>query len=175
MKLKFFSFTFLLIGFSLSLSAQIPEEDEATSRVTTTSGEVRPAQVFSYSDLAWEEPSIAFKQVDKKPLFPGCDTDGLEEEELRECSEKALLKYVYDNLEYPEEARLNAIEGHIVVSFTIGKDGTVSNPVVIHDIGGGCAEEGLRIVNAMPRWRPGISDGRMVSTRFNLPIKFEPK
>jgi len=59
-----------------------------------------------------------------------------------------------------------------VVSFVVNKEGIVCDPVILRDIGYGCDEESIRIVNLMPRWTPGYKDGHSVNVRYNLPIKF---
>ena len=59
--------------------------------------------------------------------------------------------------------------------FEVDTDGTVLNPKILRDIGGGCGEEALRIVRLMPKWKPGRFYGKVVKTTFNLPIFFDKK
>ena len=113
---------------------------------------------------------------DQAPRFPGCEKLDTTEVVIYECAQRNLLRFVYDNVRYPFEAREQNISGTVVASFVIEKDGTVSDAKVIKDIGGGCGEEVLRIENAMNevfiRWKPGMKSGIPVRTRFNLPVKF---
>lgn len=113
---------------------------------------------------------------DQAPRFPGCEKLDTTETVIYECAQRNLLRFVYDNVRYPFEARNQDISGTVVVSFIVEKDGTISDSKVIKDIGGGCGNEVLRIVNAMNdvfiRWRPGMTAGIPVRTRFNLPVKF---
>ena len=95
---------------------------------------------------------------DKDPVFPG----GME----------ALYRYIEKNLRYPQEAQKAHISGKVFVTFVIEKDGSVSNVKLLRDIGGGCGEEAIRLVKAMPRWTPGKEKGKVVRTQFNLPVPF---
>ncbi len=79
---------------------------------------------------------------------------------------------MYDNIRYPEMARQNGIEGTVYLKFVVEKDGSISNPQVIRNIGGGCGAEALRVVGKMPKWTPGKQRGRVVRVLFTLPVKF---
>ena len=96
--------------------------------------------------------------VSEYPEFPG--------------GEEALNKYIKDNLRYPEKAREECISGTVVVRFVVEKDGSVSNVGILREIGGGCGAEGKRIVEGMPKWKPGRQSGNPVRTEFTLPIQF---
>lgn len=87
--------------------------------------------------------------------------------------QKALFKWLSDNVKYPPIARENGIEGTVYIGFVVWKDGTIQNVQVKRGIGGGCNEESLRVVNAMPTWKPGRQNGKAVNVAFTLPIKFK--
>lgn len=99
-----------------------------------------------------------FTVVENDPEFPG----GME----------ALYRYLASNIKYPEQAKAENLQGRVFVSFVIEKDGSVSNIKVLRDIGGGCGEEAIRVVQNMPKWKPGRQRGRRVRTQFQLPIYF---
>ena len=117
---------------------------------------------------AIEEPAPAVKEnpdeeapfsyVEQMPVFPE--------------GQAAMYKFIYDNITYPEIAKQNGISGQVIVQFVILSDGTLTKAKVIRGIGGGCNEEALRVVNAMPKWNPGKHNGRPVPVTFTLPIKF---
>ena len=86
---------------------------------------------------------------------------------------EALYRFINQNLQYPRLALENNIQGRVYVSFTVEADGTITNPVIRRDIGGGCGKEDLRLVRMMPRWKPGEQQGKPVRTQFNLPINFK--
>ena len=118
------------------------------------------------------EQEEIFKVVEDMPRFPGCENQGLTKNELKNCSEKALLKYINSNLIYPKVAIQNEIIGKVFLQFVIEKDGSINNPKVVHDIGGGCGEEATRLVNAMPKWIPGKQKGIPVRVQYTLDVIF---
>jgi protein TonB len=87
-----------------------------------------------------------------------------------------MLEFVYGNIRYPKPARRQGVEGICVVSFVVEKDGRLTNIRLRRDIGAGCGEEVLRVVQLMNeqdiRWIPGKQDGEVVRVEFNLPVQF---
>ena len=122
------------------------------------------------------EDDTLFGVVENMPTFPGCG-DLPTETERKKCSDKRLLEYVYDNIQYPTIARENGIQGLVIARFVIGKDGKIQNVEVVKDIGGGCGEELERVLKAMnnmpQNWKAGEQRGRKVPVRFNIPIRFK--
>ena len=104
------------------------------------------------------EESAAFVVVDEEPQYPG----GMD----------ALYAFLKENIRYPQQARDNGITGKVYVTFVVEKDGSISNPRLLRDIGGGCGAEAIRVVRMMPRWIPGKIRGETVRVQFNLPVKF---
>ena len=86
---------------------------------------------------------------------------------------QALGKYLANNLHYPAQARSVNIQGRVFVNFMIEKDGSVTSVNVLRGIGGGCDEEAMRVVSAMPKWSPGKQNGIPVRVSFNLPVNFK--
>ena len=124
------------------------------------------------------EPRVEeiFKVVEDMPSFPGCEDIG-DKVQRKICAEKRLLEFIYKNIEYPREAEENKVEGTVVVSFVVEKAGKVTNAKVVRDIGSGCGEEAVRVVNLMNQkgivWTPRGSRGRPVRVQFNLPVRFK--
>lgn len=118
------------------------------------------------------EKGEIFKVVEEMPRFPGCEREHLTKPEKEACATNLLLAYLNKNLRYPSFALDNGIEGTVVIGFVVEPDGTISNAKIVRDIGGGCGEEALRVVKAMPAWRPGMQSGRAVRVQFNLPVRF---
>ena len=100
-----------------------------------------------------------YQIVDQMPEFPG--------------GTEALLKFVANNVKYPEKAKDEEISGRVFISFVIEKDGSVSNVELKRGIGGGCDDEAVRVVKAMPKWKPGIKDGKPVRVSYMMPINFK--
>ena len=86
--------------------------------------------------------------------------------------EEARIKFLQEHIQYPRQAMEMNIQGKIYVTFVIEPNGYITGVSVLRGIGGGCDEEAVRVVRAMPRWSPGKMHGKAVRVQFNLPIKF---
>ncbi len=90
-------------------------------------------------------------------------------------SEKTFQEFIYSNLEYPEIARQQGLEGNIAMSFIIEPDGMISNIRIKNGgIGGGCNEEALRVIG-LTKWKPAIKDNKYVRFRMNYTMSFSLK
>lgn len=87
--------------------------------------------------------------------------------------QEAMMKYLSGQLKYPEEAVENGVQGAVFVTFVVERDGRISEVKVLRGIGAGCDEESERVVKGMPNWKPGKQNGKLVRTRYNLPIRFK--
>lgn len=106
------------------------------------------------------------------PLFSGCDGKGVTDP--KSCSDRKMLQYIYTNVKYPAIARKNNEEGQVIIGFVIQKNGQVENVKVIRDTGSGeLGKEASRVVKTMPRWTPGMQDGKHVNVNYTLPVKFQ--
>lgn len=100
-----------------------------------------------------------YSNVEVFPSFPGGNS--------------GLQKFFDKNLEYPEDAAANGVEGTVVISFVVDESGKLTHPEVTGGTTGyGLETEALRVVNKMPVWNPGRLKGKNVKTKFSLPIKF---
>ena len=86
--------------------------------------------------------------------------------------EEAMYGWLKDNTKYPQVARETGISGTVIVTFVVEKDGSISGVQLLKGIGGGCDEEAMKAVKAMPRWKVGKQNGIPVRVQYNLPIKF---
>lgn len=100
-----------------------------------------------------------FKVVEVDPEFPG----GVE----------ALYKYLAENIKYPVMAKNNKVEGRVYITFVIEKDGTVSDAKVLRSVNEELDAEALRVIKAMPKWKPGMQQGVPVRVQYNIPITFK--
>lgn len=130
--------------------------------------------LFHFSDTisAQEKKEIKndttiYMLVETPPLFPGCDSTD------RNCADTKMREFIYTNLKYPETALENWTEGVNIVNFVVEKDGSISYPKVIKNIGSGTKEESIRIVKSMPKFIPGKKNGQPVRAQYNLPIWFK--
>lgn len=100
-----------------------------------------------------------YTRADIMPSFPG--------------GEKALTKYLEDNLKYPEAAIEDGVEGTVELVFAVDEMGKVYAPMLKSEkMGYGLEDEAMRVIRKMPNWNPGSIKGRNVKTRFNLPVSF---
>ena len=120
-----------------------------------------------------------FKVVDEMPRFPGCEIGVMTREERKKCAEDNMLQFIYSNITYPDSAIAHGTEGRVVLQFTVDKKGQVTDTKLLKDIGDGCGEEALRVVNLMQEkniyWRPGIKNGEAVKVYYTLPVTFKLK
>ncbi|MFK8163898.1 MAG: energy transducer TonB [Lewinella sp.] len=113
--------------------------------------------------------------AERMPVF-GQECFDLQGDERKVCSDRALLSFVQSRANYPALARENGIQGTVVVSFTVEKDGTISDVQAARKVAGGCTAAALKAVNAInkenAKFKPGIQGGLPVRVRYNLPVKF---
>ena len=128
-----------------------------------------------------DEPA-AVSQTDLDDTAPSQVTIAVSDDASVLCAEnspeypggmEALSKFIADNIRYPEQAKRDNIQGKVLVRFAIEPGGSVADAEVLRGIGGGCDEEALRVVNAMPKWKPGRVNGNPVRVQYTLPITFK--
>ena len=83
-----------------------------------------------------------------------------------------LYEFLGKNIQYPEMAKENGIQGKVFVDFVVMKDGTIRDVKVVKGVDEALDNEAIRIVQMMPKWKPGKQRGKAVNARFTLPIKF---
>lgn len=100
----------------------------------------------------------AFDVVEKMPEYPG----GIE----------GLMKFLSENVRYPEAASKAGIQGRVLVNFIVEKDGRISNIHVINKVNDYLDAEAIRVVGVMPKWTPGMHEGKPVRVKYTVPISF---
>ena len=114
---------------------------------------------FTTSTAQTKKNDIVFDVVEVMPQFPG----GL----------AAMLKYIRENIKYPEQAMKKGIQGRVTVSFIIEKDGSISDVKPVRSVHPLLDKEAVRMVKSMPKWSPGKNNGKPVRVRYNLPVMFK--
>lgn len=99
-----------------------------------------------------------FNVVEDMPQFPGGATK--------------LFEYLAQNINYPTEAEKANIQGRVIVTFVVEKDGSISNAEVVKSVAPSLDAEALRVINAMPNWIPGKQNGKEVRVKYTVPISF---
>ena len=100
-----------------------------------------------------------FVAVEQPAEFPG--------------GQQALMKWLSNNIRYPEAAQQNDIQGRVVVKFVVEKDGSIGHAEIVRGVDKDLDREALRVVNKMPKWQPGKNNGVAVRSYFNLPVTFK--
>ena len=104
---------------------------------------------------------FVFDVVEKMPSFPG--------------GYQALFDYLEKNIKYPVSAQKNLLEGRVILQFIVDKKGRLSDVKVAKSVEPSLDAEAVRVVKAMPRWNPGMQNGKAVKVRYTLPVTFRLK
>lgn len=99
-----------------------------------------------------------FDVVEEMPQYPG--------------GAEALLEFLNQNVQYPEEAEKAGIQGRVIATFVVEKDGSVSNAKVVKSVDPLLDAEALRVISAMPKWKPGKQNGKVVRVKYTVPLSF---
>jgi len=136
--------------------AELEEEADAMST------EANENMVVDIQDLPTDEASAeeeVFFVVEEMPLFPG--------------GELGLKKWIAQNVKYPAIARENDIQGKVFVRFVVTSGGKVDKVQIIRGVDPLLDAEAIRVVNSLPRWKPGMQRGKPVSVWYTVPINFK--
>ena len=102
--------------------------------------------------------SVVFQVVEEMPDFPG--------------GVQALMDYLSKNVRYPAEAHAIGAQGRVIVSFTVKKDGSIADTKVERSVNPYLDKEAMRVIAAMPKWKPGKQRGEAVNVKFTVPVAF---
>lgn len=151
-----------------SMGYAVVEEDKKVTEVVTyidgiaVGAEKKSTRRSNKQQSMVDEEEVAEKEiftvVETSPSFPGGD--------------EARIRFLTNNIRYPQEARDAGISGTVYITFVVERDGSTSDVRVLRGIGGGCDEEAVRVIKMMPEWSPGKQRGKPVRVQFNMPIKF---
>ena len=84
----------------------------------------------------------------------------------------ALMKYLSSNIKYPTISQETGSQGKVIVQFVVDKDGTISNPEVVRGVDPYLDKEAIRVISSMPKWTPGVQNGKKVRVKFTGPVSF---
>lgn len=99
-----------------------------------------------------------FVVVEEQPEFPGGNA--------------AMMKFLGDNINYPIIAQENGIQGRIICNFVVERDGSITDVQVVRGVDPSLDKEAVRVIQQMPKWKPGKQRGSAVRVRFTLPVVF---
>lgn len=130
---------------------QTAQEPELEQSVVTTEADNEAVQS--------KVDDTTFDMVEIAPEFPG----GVQE----------LLKYLKDNIKYPQDAQDAKKEGRVIAQFVVTTDGSIADVKIIRSVYPSLDEEAIRVIKSMPKWKPGTQDGKPINVRYTLPVMFK--
>lgn len=153
------------------VSAVLPADNVANADKATTAASMAVRDAVKTETMAPSAGEVTEKSVaddgdddevmpvaEQMPEFPG--------------GQKAMMKWLMENIKYPEAAAKAGKEGRVIVKFVVDKQGNVTKPVVARGVDESLDAEALRVVKAMPKWTPGRNNGKVVSVEYTLPVSF---
>jgi TonB family protein len=162
-----------LIGLFLILSTFCTENLIAASIEMDT---IKPIPEKRRPNLPEPEPedNALYQVIGEMPRFPGCEN--LEGEGKKAvCANKKFEEFIAQNLQYPEVANKNGIEGTVVATFVVEKNGRITNPEIIKSLSESCDKEVLRLIEEMPKWIPGKQKGDIKRVQIVFVVEFDLK
>ncbi len=142
---------------------EIMENDtEVEESTIQASDDTQAAVEVKYTPVEVEEEEVdeqqIFQVVEEAPEFPG----GL----------KACMKFLSDQIKYPQISQENGVQGRVIIQFVVNADGTIVDPVVVRGVDPYLDKEALRVIKLMPKWKPGKQRGKAVRCKFTQPVLF---
>lgn len=144
----------LLVAGNISCSQDASQTEDAKEEVVAP---VSPEAKEAPADSTAKDE--VFMVAEQMPEFPG----GMKE----------LLKFLQNNLKYPENAMKNNVQGRVIVQFVVEKDGTLTEFKVARSVDPDLDAEALRVLQIMPKWKPGMQRGKIVRVKFTVPVSFK--
>jgi len=124
-----------------------------------TAGEVLKAkEVIAEPEPPKVEESKVFDVVEEMPQFPG--------------GPSALFEYLSKNIKYPVVAEENGVQGRVIVTFVVERDGSITDVKVVKSVDPSLDKEATRVVKSMPHWIPGKQNGSAVRVKYTVPVTF---
>ena len=145
-----------LLASVVGVNAQVID-DNADVVVMSVEEQPKGVEILEVFEPKPDENAI-FQVVETQPEFPG----GMAE----------LMKYLQKNMRYPKVCKEQSLQGRVIVQFVVNTDSTISDVNVIKPVNPHFDEEALRVVKAMPKWKPGTQRGKPVRVLCTLPVTF---
>lgn len=128
-----------------------PEEAERARLQAELAAELR-------KEVEAEDPNKIYDNVEVLPEYPG--------------GSAAMMRYLAQNVKYPQAAQENGRQGKVVVQFVVDTDGSIINAHVLTSVDPDLDKEALRVIKSMPRWTPGKQKGKPVRVKYTVPVNF---
>ncbi len=146
-----------------------PDEIVIVENEEEIENEIEIEETESDEDLEIEEEEETtdevFVTVEEMPRFKGCVDD--------QCTQTEIMRYIAKNTKYPPIAKENNITGRVFVSFVVDKTGNVTKVKILRGVDKYLDAEAVRVVQSMPKFKPGKQRGKAVNVQYNVPINFK--
>ena len=140
----------------------VTNEQEVANDISTESENVNQPYDVIWVPLVVEtkevEEDIIHVNAEFMPEFPG--------------GTSALMKYLSANIKYPTMSQEIGSQGRVIVQFVVDRDGSITNPQVVRGIDAHLDKEAIRVISAMPKWKPGTQNGKKVRVKYTVPVVF---
>jgi protein TonB len=143
---------------------QVVEEKVETRIEINTEDDASKRQMETFVPPPPPKPKVEevteeiFVVVEEQPEFPGGNA--------------AMMKFLSDNIKYPVIAQENGIQGRVITNFVVERDGSITDVQVVRGVDPSLDKEAVRVIQSMPKWKPGKQRGSPVRVRFTLPVVF---
>lgn len=121
--------------------------------------------------------SEVYRRASQAPLFSGCENESGSFFVKKKCSDAKLINFLKSNIKFPSIALRNKTNGVVLLQFIIEKNGSVSNIKILHDIGDGCGNEAVRVLELLNSqklfWSPALQGSNAIRFQYTLPVEFE--
>ena len=125
-------------------------------RLSNDSSESKPAETSREAKVG---ENGVYQVCEEMPEFPGG---------MAEC-----MKYLSKNVKYPEDCKKESVQGRVIAQFVVDKDGSIQDVKVVRGIHPSLDKEAIRVIEAMPKWKPGKQDGKTVKVKYTIPVSFK--
>ena len=140
----------------------IENDSQVEESTVQASDDTQAAVEVKYTPVEVEEEEVdeqqIFQVVEENPEFPGG---------MKEC-----MKFLSNNIKYPQISQENGVQGRVIVQFVVNADGTIVDPVVVRGVDPYLDKEALRVIKLIPKWKPGKQRGKAVRVRYTQPVLF---
>ena len=137
-------------------------DSEVEESTIQASDDTQAAVEVKYTPVEVEEEEVEeqqiFQVVEEMPEFPGG---------MGEC-----MKFLGKNIKYPTISQENGVQGRVIVQFVVNRDGSIVDPVVVRGVDPYLDKEALRVIQMMPKWKPGKQRGKAVRVKYTVPVTF---
>ena len=150
--------TLFLVIFTLFCIGNMYAQTYSTNENITESDSTKTTNTEDNEDEYIEQTVIHYQET--YPEFPG----GMSE----------LMKFIQENMQYPKIAIKKGIEGRVICQFTVTKDGSIEDIIVVRGLHKSLDKEAVRVIKKMPKWKPGKNyKGEVQNYKYTIPVTFK--